>query len=155
MVKTFSESYSNVAPPKAEEEVRLVGLKSVFAAGSLPPLCKSPCIHIAFPDAGRFFVAYARPAGYPYVCGGTRQDRFFPEGEKMMRTVWAVIHGGRIEPSEPVELLEGSRVLVTLLPEDADLPEEERRFWLQASEASLSAIWDNSEDDGYAELLEE
>ena len=36
---------------------------------------------------------------------------------KMMQTVWAVIHDGRIEPSEPVELPEGARVLVTLLPE--------------------------------------
>lgn len=27
-------------------------------------------------------------------------------------------------------------------------------FWLQASEASLNAIWDNPEDDVYAELLE-
>jgi len=27
-------------------------------------------------------------------------------------------------------------------------------FWLQASEPSLDAIWDNSEDDIYGELLE-
>ena len=27
-------------------------------------------------------------------------------------------------------------------------------FWLKASEPSLNAIWDNSEDDIYAELLE-
>ena len=27
-------------------------------------------------------------------------------------------------------------------------------FWLKASEPSLDAIWDNSEDDVYAELLE-
>jgi predicted DNA-binding antitoxin AbrB/MazE fold protein len=66
----------------------------------------------------------------------------------MMQTVWAVIHEGRIEPSEPVELPEGARVLVTLLPED------ERLFWLEASEKSLSAIWDNAEDDAYAKLLE-
>jgi hypothetical protein len=36
----------------------------------------------------------------------------------MMQTVWAVIYDGRIEQSEPVELPEGARVLVTLLPED-------------------------------------
>ena len=70
------------------------------------------------------------------------------EGEKMMQTLWAVVHDGRIEPSEPVELPEGARVLVTLLPED------ESRFWLEASEKSLSAIWDNAEDDAYAKLLE-
>ena len=73
----------------------------------------------------------------------------------MMQSVWAVIHDGRIEPSEPVELPEGSRVLVTLLPEDALRPENERRFWSDASQKSLSAIWDNVEDDGYAKLLEE
>ncbi len=72
----------------------------------------------------------------------------------MMQTVWAVVHEGRIEPSEPVELPEGARVLVTLLPEDAVLPENERRFWLLASERSLSDIWDNAEDDAYAKLLE-
>jgi len=66
----------------------------------------------------------------------------------MMQTLWAVVHDGRIEPSEPVELPEGARVLVTLLPED------ESRFWLEASEKSLSAIWDNAEDDAYAKLLE-
>ena len=27
-------------------------------------------------------------------------------------------------------------------------------FWLKASEPSLNAIWDNSEDDIYGELLE-
>ena len=66
----------------------------------------------------------------------------------MMQTVWAVIHDGRIEPSEPVELPEGARVLVTLMPENENL------FWLEASEKSLSAIWDNAEDDVYAKLLE-
>jgi hypothetical protein len=55
---------------------------------------------------------------------------------------------GRIEPSEPVELPEGTRVLVTRLPED------ERQFWLEASEKSLFGIWDNAEDDAYAKLLE-
>jgi len=34
------------------------------------------------------------------------------------------------------------------------LPEDESRFWLEASEKSLSAIWDNAEDDAYAKLLE-
>jgi predicted DNA-binding antitoxin AbrB/MazE fold protein len=72
------------------------------------------------------------------------RDALYREGEKMMQTVWAVIHDGRIEPSEPVELPEGARVLVTLLPED------ERQFWLEASGKSLAAIWDNAEDDAYA-----
>jgi hypothetical protein len=73
----------------------------------------------------------------------------------MMQTVWAVIHEGRIEPSEPVDLPEGARVLVTLLRGDPLLPDDERQFWLQASEKALSSIWDNPEDDAYAKLLEE
>jgi hypothetical protein len=67
----------------------------------------------------------------------------------MMQTVWAVIHDGKIELSEPADLPEGAKVLVTLLPED------EGRFWVEASQKSLAAIWDNAEDDAYAQLLKE
>ncbi len=66
----------------------------------------------------------------------------------MMQTLWAVIHDGKIELSEPANLPEGAKVLVTLLPE------EESRFWVEASQESLAAIWDNAEDDAYAKLLE-
>jgi hypothetical protein len=51
--------------------------------------------------------------------------------------------------SEPAHLPEGASVLVTVLPEGDD------RFWLRASEKSLAAIWDNAEDDTYAQLLKE
>ena len=54
---------------------------------------------------------------------------------------------GKIEPLEQVDLTEGSKVLVTLLPDD------EVEFWLQASQATLDTIWDNPEDDVYAQLL--
>ena len=65
----------------------------------------------------------------------------------MMQTLWAVIHGGRIELAEPADLPEGVRVLVTLMPED------DSSFWTDASQKSLAAIWDNAEDDAYAQLL--
>ncbi|MEC4803661.1 MAG: hypothetical protein SAJ12_22910 [Jaaginema sp. PMC 1079.18] len=39
-------------------------------------------------------------------------------------------------------------MLVTVLPDD------EAEFWLQASEVSLNAVWDNAEDDVYAQLLQ-
>ena len=42
---------------------------------------------------------------------------------------------------------DGTEVLVTALSNGDD-------FWLKASEVSLKAIWDNPEDDVYAELLE-
>jgi hypothetical protein len=66
----------------------------------------------------------------------------------MLHTVWAIVHDGRIELSESVELPEGARVLVTLLPQDED------RFWTAVSETSLAAVWDNAEDDVYAALLQ-
>lgn len=66
----------------------------------------------------------------------------------MLTTVRAVVRDGEIKLLEPVELSEGSQVLVTLLTED------ERDFWLEASRVSLDAVWDNEADDVYAELLE-
>ena len=66
----------------------------------------------------------------------------------MMNTIWAVIRKGKIVPLEAVKVPEGTRALITLLPED------ETGFWLAASESSLSEVWGNAEDDVYAELLE-
>ncbi len=66
----------------------------------------------------------------------------------MINTVWATVHEGRIEPLEKIIAPEGTRVLVTLLLDD------ETDFWRDASSASLDAVWDNAEDDRYAELLE-
>lgn len=65
----------------------------------------------------------------------------------MMNTIEAVVKNGHIIPLESIELIEGSRVLVTLSDTD------EQEFWVSASEQSLDAIWDNEEDDVYAELL--
>jgi hypothetical protein len=66
----------------------------------------------------------------------------------MINTIWAVIRDGKIVPLEAVNVPEGTRALVTLLPED------DTGFWLTASESSLSEVWNNTEDDVYAELLE-
>jgi len=66
----------------------------------------------------------------------------------MLQTVWAVVHDGKVELSEEVNLPEGARLLVTVLPED------EKEFWLAAGGKSLAAVWDNAEDDVYAQLLE-
>ena len=67
----------------------------------------------------------------------------------MLRTLRAVIRGGKIELLEQTDLPEGAKVLVTLLPDD------ETEFWLHTSQVSLDAIWDNTEDDVYARLLKE
>ncbi|WAS06140.1 hypothetical protein LQF76_04400 [Gloeomargaritales cyanobacterium VI4D9] len=66
----------------------------------------------------------------------------------MLKTLWATIRQGKIELLESTELPEGTRVLVTLLPDD------EAGFWLEASQISLDAVWDNTEDDVYAQLLQ-
>lgn len=65
----------------------------------------------------------------------------------MPKTIWATFRQGKVELLEQVEVPDGTRVLVTILPEEED------EFWLQASQVSLDAIWDNEEDDVYAQLL--
>jgi hypothetical protein len=65
----------------------------------------------------------------------------------MLKTLWATVRQGKIELLESEELTEGTRVLVTLLPNN------EAEFWLQASQTSLDAVWNNVEDDVYAQLL--
>jgi hypothetical protein len=65
----------------------------------------------------------------------------------MLKTLWATVRQGKIELLDSAELPEGVRVLVTLLPDD------EPEFWLKASQTSLNAVWDNTEDEVYAELL--
>jgi predicted DNA-binding antitoxin AbrB/MazE fold protein len=67
----------------------------------------------------------------------------------MSKTLRAVVREGRIELLEPVDLPEGTKVLVTLLPD------EETEFWLSASQVSLDTLWDNPEDDVYGQLLKE
>ena len=67
----------------------------------------------------------------------------------MLNTVRAVVRQGKIEVVEPVDLPEGTTVLVTLLIEEDTL------FWSRVSQVALDTIWDNAGDDVYAELLKE
>ena len=66
----------------------------------------------------------------------------------MLHTLWAIVREGKIELLEHVDLPEGRKVLVTFLPDEDTL------FWLHTSQVSLDTIWDNTEDDVYAQLLE-
>jgi hypothetical protein len=70
------------------------------------------------------------------------------EAIEMLHTLWGVIHNGKVELSEQVDLPEGTKLLVTVLPDD------EKQFWLAAGEKSAAAVWDNAEDDVSAQLLE-
>jgi hypothetical protein len=65
----------------------------------------------------------------------------------MLTTLWATVRNGKIELLDLTELPEGTRAIVTLLPDD------ETDFWLQSSQTSLDVIWDNTEDEVYAQLL--
>ncbi len=66
----------------------------------------------------------------------------------MLNTVWAVVQDGKIQTLDEITAPEGTRAIITLLVED------EADFWQAASSASLDEVWDNAEDDVYAELLE-
>ncbi|MGI8898295.1 MAG: antitoxin family protein [Pyrinomonadaceae bacterium] len=65
----------------------------------------------------------------------------------MQERIRAVVNQGKIEPLEKLDVPDGTQVLITVLSNGDD-------FWLSASEPSLDAIWNNPEDDVYAELLE-
>jgi len=65
----------------------------------------------------------------------------------MQNAVRAVVHDGKIEPLDRLDLPEGTRVLVTVIQED------EGDFWREASQPSLDAVWNNPEDDVYGQLL--
>lgn len=65
----------------------------------------------------------------------------------MSNIIRTVIREGKIDLLEQGEIPEGTEVLVTPLL-------DEPRFWLGASESSLDQVWDNSEEDVYADVLE-
>ena len=65
----------------------------------------------------------------------------------MLTTLLATVRNGKIELLDLTELPEGTKAIVTLLPDD------ETDFWLQSSQTSLDTIWDNAEDEVYAQLL--
>ena len=65
----------------------------------------------------------------------------------MLSTIWGVVRDGKVEPLDQTGLPEGARVLVTILHDDDIL------FWRKLSEESLKGVWDNKDDDVYAELL--
>jgi hypothetical protein len=65
----------------------------------------------------------------------------------MSNKVRAVVRNGKIELLDDVTLPEGARILLVLLPD------AESQFWTEASLRSLDAVWDNAQDDVYAQLL--
>lgn len=64
----------------------------------------------------------------------------------MLNTLRGIIREGKVQLLEHVNLPDGTKVLVTPLT-------DESQFWVDASQISLEAIWDNAEDDVYGQLL--
>ena len=58
----------------------------------------------------------------------------------------AIVNDGRLEPLEDIEVPDGTQLLVTVVAKGDE-------FWMTASHSNLDAIWNNSEDDIYGELL--
>ena len=58
----------------------------------------------------------------------------------------AIVNDGRIEPLEDIEVPDGTQLLVTVVSNGDE-------FWMTATQSDLDAIWNNSEDDIYGELL--
>ena len=63
----------------------------------------------------------------------------------MLNTVRAVVRAGNIALLEPVDFPEGTTLLVT------PLIEEDTLFWARVSHVALDAIWENAEDEVYAQ----
>jgi hypothetical protein len=70
----------------------------------------------------------------------------------MSDSLWAVVRDGRIELLEPADLPDGAKLRVTVVT-DAVENREDGQFWAGASQSSLDSVWNNDEDDVYAELL--
>jgi len=64
----------------------------------------------------------------------------------MLNTIRAIVREGKIELLEEMDIPEGTEALVTPLIDETD-------FWLRASRPTIDAVWDNEDDNVYAELL--
>ena len=67
----------------------------------------------------------------------------------MMNSYLAKVVEGDIKIPESVELPEGARLLITVVP---DSDSDEQTFWYAVSQHAFSTIWNNSDDDIYAQL---
>ncbi len=66
----------------------------------------------------------------------------------MADTVLAIVKDGKIETLEQMVFPEGTKMLITILSDDDT-------FWQDTSQEPFKRIWDNKEDDIYAQLLDE
>ena len=88
--------------------------------------------------------------GAAYLAPVMLENKIDIKEVNMLKTLWAVVRKEKIELLEKENIPEGTRVLVTVLPES-----DESQFWLETSQISLDTVWNNTEDDVYAQLLKE
>jgi hypothetical protein len=74
----------------------------------------------------------------------------------MSQPLPAIFRRGHIELLQPLDLPDGTDLLVWLRPQRSSEKglEEPSEFWLAASQKSLQETWGDPEDDVYAALLE-
>ncbi len=65
----------------------------------------------------------------------------------MMNSYWAKLIEGQIKLLEPIEVHEGARLLISVVLESDDSSN-----WQAAQMSSMKAVWDNPDDDIYAQL---
>jgi hypothetical protein len=68
----------------------------------------------------------------------------------MQNSARAVMHDGKIEFLDEIAIPEGARLVVSIVANEED---EDRAFWLAASQSALDKIWNNPDDDVYEQLL--
>ena len=70
----------------------------------------------------------------------------------MTTTVEAIYQKGTLRLRDPLPLPENARVWVTVQTDQPQSSPDERRAWLELSEAALTKTWDNSDDDVFNDL---
>ena len=68
----------------------------------------------------------------------------------MLNTLLGIVQKNKIELIEKIDIPEGTKVLITIIPK-----RDEKDFWLKIGQLSLEKVWDNTEDDIYEKLLKE
>ncbi len=68
-----------------------------------------------------------------------------------MSPVRAVIRSGHLESLDTLDFPEGTNLVILPVTNN----EGDHKFWMGVADNSLARIWDNPEDDVYAELLKE
>jgi hypothetical protein len=67
-----------------------------------------------------------------------------------MESIPGIVQDKKVVLLEEIDIPDGTRVIVTVPSEEKSAP-----FWEAASAGTLDRIWNNEEDDIYADLLKE